>query len=294
MHLIAPGAQAVLDERAVFVVGEAVEFAPRCFEQAEPVDVLYRCWHFTHCAHLTRGRVDAEHTEAVVVTVGGHCQVHGAFAQRESGTHIDIVQAPHFKVLQPLALQVVHLKAVLFIGAQDPAQCRILRVNPDGRVIRCIALTDHRFGLHHGFDHRQWRRGTGRGRLPVQQPLEHLLVAVILHQHLQPLRRLAHRQVFRLFERVQRQSGHWRPTVTVLLVQVQVRRFRVQAEHPARHQRHGPGGLFHLTKGLDQRHGHPRGIGLGVGRVHPPADFFFIHKQLLPGIVNLTELGIRR
>ena len=156
-------------------------------------------------------------------------------------------------------------------------------MNPDGRVIRRVALATHGFGLAQCGDLRKCRRNRHRRGLPVEAALIELAAVVVPHQHLPAL----YHQLLRFFEARQGQAGLPNPTLPDLLEQLQLRGFRVQREHPARHQRHGacfPRGV------VEQRHGRALNLGFRVRRVGPPADVLLVHHQSLGCIIHLAVL----
>ena len=229
-----------------------------------------------------------------MIAIGCHGQIHSASAQLEARAHIDVVQATHRQMLHAFALQVVHLKALLLVGAQYPAQRRGFRVYPDGRVIRGITLAHHHVGLHRRFYADQHRGVAGRGGLPAQCAFVHFAAGTVLHQQLQAMRRLTQGQMLRLADPGQGQAGNGCPALALLLIQIQLCRLGIEAEHTARHQGHVPGGFFYVAKWLDHRHRHTLDVGLGMGRVGPPTDILFVDEEVLRGVIDLAELGLRR
>ena len=144
-------------------------------------------------------------------------------------------------------------------------------------------MATHGFGLAQCGDLRKYRRNRHRRGLPVKAALIELLAVVVPHQHLPAL----YHQLLRFLEARQGQAGLLNPTFPDLLEQVQLRGFRVQREHPARHQCHGA--CFALGI-VEQRHGRALHLGFRVRRVGPPADVLLVHHQSLGRIIHLAVL----
>ena len=170
--------------------------------------------------------------------MGGHGQINRVLTQREARAHVNIIQPPYRQVLHAPPLQVVDFQAVLFVGAQYPAHGRVGGVNPNRGVIRRIALTHHWVGLHRRFYHRQNRWQLHRRGLPLERAFKQLAVTAILHQHLQAFWRLANSQLLRLNQAAKRQVCNRRPVFALLLVEVQLSRFRIKPQHASRHHSH--------------------------------------------------------
>lgn len=159
-------------------------------------------------------------------------------------------------------------------------------MNPDRRVIRCIALAADWIGLAQRSDFRQYRRGRHRFGLPVECALIQLAGIVITHQQVLAI----NAELFRFLETWQRQARLLNPTLTAVLEQVQLGGLGVKRHHTARYQRHSPGFALGV---VEQGHRGAFDIGFRVRRVGPPADVFFIHHQLLGGVIHLAELRRR-
>ena len=284
-------AQAVLQEGAVLAIGEGVQLVAVRLEQADAVDFLERRADLAGLAQLTAGTADGEQAEAVVIAIAGHGQIDTLVAEGEVAAHIDVVQAPDRQLLEQLAVQIVTEQALFLVGAQHPRQARISGVQPDRRIIGGIAVAAHRLALAQRRDIGQQRRQGQRRRLPVQLAEVETPGGVVLQQQLQALGGTPRVQPLGLLQAVQHQVGHGLPGIALLLIEMQARRLRVQRQQAAGLAVHGADRALHATERRTQIDRLTRHIGLGLGRIGPQADAFFVDEQPIGGVVGLAILG---
>ncbi len=109
-------------------------------------------------AQLARCMIEPVEADRLGGAIGRRDDGRRFAAQHEAIAQIDIVHAPVRYDLQPLAGEVIYVQAELLIRADHHAPRGIVAIDPDRRIICCVAIAIDGLCFRHGLDQSRGRR----------------------------------------------------------------------------------------------------------------------------------------